>query len=126
MLGSNNLNALTKQLVAVRAKLDKLSKEKKVLSEQEEKLEGDILAWLIANKLDGATTVSGRVSIHKQYFAVTDSWEKLYAYIKKTGSFDLLHKRVSLHAVEEREEAKKPVPGVHLDHKNAVHFEGKK
>jgi len=42
---------------------------------------------------------------------VTD-WAKLYAYIKKTGDFELLHRRVGATAWAERVAAGKSVPGV--------------
>lgn len=41
-------------------------------------------------------------------------WEKLYNYIKKTGSFDLLQRRLNTKAVMERLEDKKKVPGTKL------------
>ena len=41
-------------------------------------------------------------------------WEKLYAYIKRTGSFDLLQRRLNPKAVMERLEDKKKVPGTKL------------
>jgi hypothetical protein len=42
---------------------------------------------------------------------VTD-WKKFYAYIKKNGAFELLERRVSSSAVEERWQDVKEVPGV--------------
>jgi hypothetical protein len=39
-------------------------------------------------------------------------WDKLYAFVKKTGSFDLLQRRLTDSAIQERWEAGKSVPGV--------------
>ena len=47
----------------------------------------------------------------KSSFKVED-WDKLYAYVKKTGSFELLQRRLSDAAIAERADAGKPVPGV--------------
>lgn len=41
-----------------------------------------------------------------------DGWTVLYAYIKKTGQFDLLEKRLARGAYRERYDAKIAVPGV--------------
>lgn len=41
-----------------------------------------------------------------------DGWTKLYAYIKKTGYWHLLHRRVTDGAYKELLEAGKKVPGV--------------
>ena len=41
---------------------------------------------------------------------VTD-WDEVYKYVKKTGEFDLLQKRMSDVAYRERLDAGKPVPG---------------
>ena len=41
-----------------------------------------------------------------------EGWKQLYAYIKKTGYFHLLHKRVTDGAYQELLEAGKKVPGV--------------
>ena len=39
-------------------------------------------------------------------------WTAIYAYIQKTGAFELLHKRLTNTAIAERLENNDPVPGV--------------
>lgn len=60
----------------------------------------------------GAAGKLARVSVETKTVPQVANWDKLYAYIKKTGSFDLLHKRLSDKAVTERWESKRIVPGV--------------
>jgi hypothetical protein len=43
---------------------------------------------------------------------VVEDWPKLYAYIKKTGDFSLLEKRIGKAAVKEQWENGKKLPGV--------------
>jgi hypothetical protein len=49
-----------------------------------------------------------------------EGWPKLYAYIKRTGSFDLLNRAVNRSAVTERWDNKKQVPGVTVFHVKKV------
>lgn len=65
----------------------------------------------IAGKLARVTVVT------KEVPQVTD-WEQLYKYVKKTGDFSLLQRRVGDAAIKERWENGKEVPGV--GHFNAV------
>lgn len=52
-----------------------------------------------------ATLVSKRVANVKD-------WEAFYGYIKKHNAFELLQRRPSMKAIEERWDAKKEIPGV--------------
>jgi hypothetical protein len=65
----------------------------------------------IAGKLARVTVVT------KEVPQVTD-WDQLYKYVKKTGDFSLLQRRVGDAAIKERWENGKEVPGV--GHFNAV------
>ena len=47
-------------------------------------------------------------------------WPKLYAYIKRTGSFELLNRAINREAVKERWAQKKQVPGVTVFHDKRV------
>ena len=78
--------------------------------------EREIKAALIAEiPLTGATGVSGKLAavkvIEKMVPQVAD-WSELYKHIKKTGSFELLQRRVSETAVRERWAEDEKIPGV--------------
>ena len=49
-----------------------------------------------------------------------EGWPKLYAYIKRTGAFELLNRAVNREAVKERWRNKKQVPGVTIYHDKKV------
>lgn len=60
----------------------------------------------------GAAGQLARVTVKTAPVPQVKDWDVLYKYIKKTGSFDLLHRRLSSKAVEDRWENGKDVPGV--------------
>jgi len=62
-----------------------------------------------------ATGVSGKlatVTIKKKRIPVVVDWKKFYEHIRKTKNWDLMQRRLSNAAIEERWEAGKKVPGV--------------
>ena len=95
---------------------DRLAADKSAakLKDVETALRASLLSKL---QESGATGVAGNVAranlVVKNVFQASD-WEAVRAYIKKTGSWDLLQKRLSDTAVRERFDAGKPVPGVSM------------
>ena len=81
-----------------------------------EALETQLETWLIENlPVSNATGTAGqvaRVQIKLNPVPTVEDWPKFYAYVKRTGAFDLMQKRLSKEAVQERWEAKKKIPGV--------------
>lgn len=62
-----------------------------------------------------ATGVAGKIAratVTLKEVPRVEDWDKLWSHIKKTGAFEILQKRISSAAVEERWEAGKKVPGV--------------
>lgn len=62
-----------------------------------------------------STGVSGQVAhiqIKPKVIPRVANWDKFYAHVKKTGQFDLMQRRLSAGAVEERWTAHIEVPGV--------------
>lgn len=96
----------------------KLNKEVEAL----EKLESTICEHLINEVPKGESSgVAGkiaRVSLTTKPVPQVTNWDEFYKYVKRTGSFDLLQKRLATKAVEDRWENKKAVPGV--DKYNAI------
>ena len=76
-------------------------------------------------KADEASGVQGRysrvqVTPHDIPVVNPEGWPKLYAYIKRTGAFELLNRAVNREAVKERWRNKKQVPGVTIFHDKRV------
>lgn len=78
--------------------------------------EEDLVAWVIDQlPKSQATGISGKVANIKVLTSVlpqVKDWDKVYAYVKRTGSFDLMNRAINKKAVEARWEAGKDVPGV--------------
>jgi hypothetical protein len=105
------MGAVADLLYTTRQDRLKLQKAVDLLDAQEKALREHIINTLPASD-SGAAGLLARVSIVKKTIPQVEDWTKLWAYVKRTGDFDLLQKRLSPPAVEERWEAKKKVPGV--------------
>ena len=99
---------LQEQVKEAGRKHEALKKELSALEEQ-----------IIQNLPKDSTGVAGkrfRIQTVAKSRPVVDTpnngWEPLYAFIKKTGRFDLLQRRLSEGAVKEMLEAGKAVPGI--------------
>lgn len=96
---------------AIRKLEAEVAERKKVLDELEVKL----MDAMGANGLDKATGRAASVSLTKTVVADVqgdEGWKAFHAYIKKTGYFHLLQRRVSDAAYRELLEQGKKVPGV--------------
>ena len=95
----------------------------KVAAELKSK-ESQIIEHIINNlPKSEATGVAGklaRATIVVKTIPVVKDWDKFYAYVKKNSAFELLQRRLSESAVEERWEQKKTVPGVETFKRSTV------
>lgn len=80
------------------------------------KKENDLYNFLIDNisKSDASGVIGKRkcAKVVTRTEPTPESWDKVFAYVKKTNSFDLLQKRLSAPAVRERWEDNREIPGV--------------
>lgn len=106
------LGACVDRLFAIRAERSKLSAVDTKLDEERKAIEQRLIDELPASSAEGITGKLARATIVSKRVGTVSDWTKLQAYIKKTGAFELLSKRLSQEAVTERWEAKKQVPGV--------------
>jgi hypothetical protein len=92
-------------------------------SERVKGLESKLQDWFITNLSTKQTGVAGqvaRVQVEPKNVPQVEDWDKLYAYIKRTGAWELLQRRLGEAAVKERWDAKKQVPGVTVFHAKKV------
>ena len=77
-------------------------------------LEEHFIQTLAADDATGVQGQMARVQVTPSKVPVIEpeGWPKLYAYIKRTGAFELLNRALNRDAVRERWNAKKQVPGV--------------
>lgn len=80
------------------------------------------LARLIADELEKLGLDAGRGQTASfapgaSPLVVVEDWDALYAYIKANDAFELLHRRTTVDAFEERWTAKEKIPGVRREEK---------
>jgi hypothetical protein len=112
------LGACADNLFELRNK--RLAEQKKVddIESEEKALKAHIIENLPKSEASGVAGKFARVTVVTKQVPQVKDWDAFYKYVKKTGSFDMMQKRLSDAAIKERWEAGKEVPGV--EHFNAV------
>jgi len=100
------------ELYNTREQRKALQKEVDALTEKESLIKEHLINNLPKSDASGVTGKLVRVTAVTKTVAQVKDWDKFYAYIKKNNAFDLMQRRVSEAAVQERWEGKKKVPGV--------------
>ena len=67
---------------------------------------------LVKNKLESIRIGRTNYTVSNRQIAELYDADELFAYVKKTNSFDLLHRRVSMEAARERWNQGVTIPGV--------------
>lgn len=97
-----------------KAREDRLALQKQVdeLAAREVLIKDHLIDNLPKSEATGVQGKLCRVSVVTKVKPVVEDWDEFYKYIKKTGAFEMLQKRLSDTAIAERWENKKDVPGV--------------
>lgn len=107
-----NLSEIINKLVEVKAQRTELAKKDEDLGKQIATLERDLMhAMNEAGTMKAASDLGHSVSMSKNKHPTITDWDKFYAYVTTTNSFDLLHKRLSSTAFKDRWEAGEEIPG---------------
>lgn len=98
----------------------RLAEQKKVdIIEAEEKaLKEHIINTLPKSEASGVAGKLARVTVVGKVIPQVKDWDAFYKYVKRTGQFDLMQRRLATPAVEARWEDGKEIPGV--EHFNTV------
>lgn len=105
------------EIAKLQLKRDKLQAQV-AAAEREINLKKDkLLSRLQKSKLDGAAGSLGRCAVVEEDIPNIEDFEKLCAYAAKTKDWDLLQRRISKAAWEERVADGKKVPGVKVFHR---------
>jgi hypothetical protein len=107
-------------LYSTREKRLSLQRELDRMSELESALKEYFIQTLPKSSATGIAGKVARVQIEDKPIPTIEDSERLYAYIKKTGAFDLLQRRLNESAVKERYEDGKVIPGVGIFHAKKV------
>ena len=90
-----NIGTLIDSLYALRAKRLELEKVVEGHKQEEQRMRDEIIAILNTTGLRGAKGMAATAAlVHKTKPQVTD-WDQVYNYIRSTGEFGLLHKRIT-------------------------------
>ena len=89
------LGKLIDQLNDAREAKRKHAEIEKVLNATYSEIEQSIMARLAAEGMDKATGKKATASISNVTVANVEDWDKFHAFVKKTGYFHLLQRRVS-------------------------------
>jgi hypothetical protein len=83
-----------------------------LIPEKIKELEEHFVKTLTVGEASGIQGQRARVQITESAIPVVEDWPKLYAFIKRTNSFELLNRAPNRGSIQERWDAKKQVPGV--------------
>jgi len=110
----------SKDITALIARYQTARNERLDLDEQSKKLkveEDSILDQLTAAGVESGKYGPYKLTVKPKQTPRCTDWEGLWAYIKDTNSFELLHKRLTETAVMERLDAGEHLPGIVTDEK---------
>jgi hypothetical protein len=102
---ADRLYELRQQRLEVQKTVDKLAAEEAALKEH-------IINTLPKSEASGVAGKLARVTVVNKVVPQVEDWDAFYKFVKKTGSFDLLQRRLTDQAIKERWEAGKEVPGI--------------
>lgn len=112
------MGACADKLFELRNKRLATQKEVDAVAAEETALKNHIIENLPKSEASGVAGKLARVTVVTKQIPQVKDWDAFYKYVKKTGSFDLMQKRLTDAAIKERWEAGKEIPGV--EHFNAV------
>ncbi len=112
------LGACADKLFELRNKRLEMQKAVDAVAAEESALKNHIIENLPKSEASGVAGKLARVTVVTKQVPQVKDWDAFYKYVKKTGSFDLMQKRLTDAAIKERWEAGKEIPGV--EHFNAV------
>lgn len=120
----SELDEKTEELMLVREAKRELDSELKQAKEMEEQLKREIIQLMTEQGLDAFRNSHCQITKLAANKPSLEDYDALCNYIMETKSFDLLQKRLSSVAVNERWEAGLVVPGVGVFHDIALRVKG--
>jgi hypothetical protein len=109
---SSQLPDLVDQYIAARTQRLAKDKEAEELKEFEELLKKAIIAKYQEQGINALGAKNGTVKMTKLVEPVAENWQEIWDYIKETGRFELLHRRLANLAVKELWNDGQILPGI--------------
>lgn len=106
------MGACADMLFELRAKRLEMQRAIDLVAAEESALKNHIINNLPKSEASGVAGKLARVTVVTKIVPQVKDWDALYKYVKKTGDFDLMQKRLTDTAIKERWDNGKEVPGV--------------
>lgn len=108
------IGACADRLYQVKNDRLKLQKAVDELAAEESAIKEHIIQTLPKSEASGVAGKVARVSVTVKDVPQVKDWEAFHGFVKKTGFFHLLQKRLSSQAVDEVLESGKTIPGLEI------------
>jgi hypothetical protein len=109
---SSHLPDVINRYISIRAQRLAMDKEAASIKEVEDELAKFIISKYQEQGINALGAPNGIVKMNKSTEPVCNDWISLWAHIKETGQWELLHKRVTISAVQEHYAAGETIPGI--------------
>jgi len=107
-----NISQLIDGLRDLKQQKEDLGKQEKAINEKIAAIEGDIMhAMNEAGTFKAMSEAGHSVTMAKKVHPTIVDWDQFYAYVSSTKSFDLLHRRLSSTAFQDRWKEGESIPG---------------
>jgi len=120
-----SLNDLLLRLNDTRQKIKSIDDTRARFSREKDELEAKIIHKMTGQGIDQAGNNICTVSIRKEIVPTIENWDEVYTYIKETGQFELLHRRMAATAYRELQSMGSDVPGVKPKELTRINFRSK-
>lgn len=125
MNNETTIDGLLNKLTETRTSLRELQEKERDLKRTKNDLESRIIADLESQGIDRVGNGSCTISIKKEVVPTVEDWDTVQKYIRETGRFELLHKRMSATAFREILQLELGVPGVKQTELTRILFRSK-
>lgn len=97
-------------------KLERAAKQREadLLEEEEKALKEYLINTLPKGQASGTSGKVASAYVYTKPIPQVKDWKKFYQYVSRNNAYDLLQKRLSVEAINERLDAKKKIPGVEI------------
>lgn len=106
------LGACADKLYELRQKRLEQQKVVDAIEAEEKALKEHIINTLPKSEASGVAGKLARVTVVTKEVPQVEDWDAFYKFVKKTGQFDLMQRRLTDAAIKERWENGKEIPGV--------------
>lgn len=117
------VGALIDELTRIRSDLEELAEQEAALKREKTEVEGLLLAAMDAQGVTSLRGSKATVSVSEKMLAQVEDWEKVYQFIKRTGSWQLMERRIAHAAFRELLDTRgTPIPGLGSFTKRSINF----